>query len=199
MSTSTAKGPALAPAASRWTRMHILLHWTAAGLIALQFVTGEWMSAAFRADLVPGGDGDIDSAGSVFAPLHMAIGLTVFLAVAARLWDRFSNGRPPHPPGEPTWAARLAAVTQALLYATVLSMPIAGAIAWFGGNEALGGLHALASKVLIGLVLLHSAGALANHYWFKTDVLVKMLPGHGRDEGERSEADAASGRGGTVR
>ena len=199
MSTSHAKGPTLAPSAERWTRMHILLHWIAAGLIALQFVSGQWMSAAFHADLVPGGDGDAGGAGSVFAPLHMAIGLTVFLAVAARLWDRFSNGRPPHPPGEPTWAARLAAVTQALLYATVLSMPIAGAIAWFGGNEELGALHALASKALIALVALHAAGALANHYWFKTDVLEKMLPGRGRDADERSKADAASDRTGAAR
>ena len=198
MSTATAKGPTLAPTAERWTRMHILLHWIAAGLIALQFVSGQWMSAAFRADLVPGGDGDV-AGGSVFAPLHMAIGLTVFLAVAARLWDRFSNGRPPHPPGEPTWAARLAAVTQAALYATVLSMPVAGAIAWFGGNAELGALHALAAKVLLALVLLHSAGALANHYWFKTDVLRKMLPSQARDADERSEADAASGRTGAVR
>ena len=49
-------------------------------------------------------------------------------------------------------------------------------------NGALGALHATAAKVLFALILLHSAGALANHYWFKTDVLRKMLPGQGRAE-----------------
>ena len=186
---NTASQPIAAPTVTRWTRIHILLHWTAAGLIALQFLTGDSMSSLFRANLA-GGPVDDDGLRSALAPLHMAIGLTVFLAVALRVWDRFAHGRPPHPPGEPNWAQRLAAVTQFALYATVLSMPIAGAIAWFTGNGELGSLHALASKVLLGLVVLHSAGALANHYWFKTDVLVKMLPGHGRESGVATQEAA---------
>ena len=190
MSTAPA---ATAPTITRWTRLHILLHWLAAGMIALQFVTGEWMSDLFRANLDPSVPGP-DNGATLLAPLHMAVGLTVFLAVAARLWDRFAHGRPPHPPGEPNWAQRLAAVTQFALYATVLSMPVAGAIAWFTDNAELGSLHALASKALFALILLHSAGALANHYWFKTDVLRKMLPGHGRESGVASQEAAATRR-----
>lgn len=182
---------------TRWTRTHILLHWLAVGLIALQFLTGESMSAAFQADL-QAADGDAGAVPSFLAPLHMAIGLTVFLAVAARLRDRFANGRPPHPSGEPLWAQRLAAVTQTLLYATVLAMPLAGAVAWFGDVGTLGSLHALASKLLLALLVLHVGGALANHYWFRTDVLRKMLPAQARPEAPSPGVDTGTG-GGTAR
>ena len=36
------------------------------------------------------------------------------------------------------------------------------------------------SNVLMAFVALHIAGALANHFWFKTDVLRRILPGQGR-------------------
>lgn len=164
---------------TRWTRLHILLHWIVLGLVVLQFATGGWMSEAFRATLA---EEDGGAAAAALAPLHMAVGLAVFLAIAARVWDRIAHGRPSHPPGEPVWAQWLARVTQTLLYVVVLAMPIAGLVAWFAENAALGSLHALAAKLLVALVALHAAGALANHYWFKTDVLRKMLPGHGREE-----------------
>lgn len=104
----------------------------------------------------------------------------MFIAIGARIWDRRTHGRPPHPSGEPGWAAKLATVTQTLLYATLLAMPVAGLIAWLTGNEQIGDLHALASELLIALLVLHVAGALANHFWFKTDVLRRMMPGQGR-------------------
>lgn len=176
------------PAVTRWTRLHILLHWIVVLLIAVQFVIGEWMSELFRATL----NGEPpDAVATIVGPMHMAIGIAVFLAIAVRIWDRFAHGRPPHPPGEPAWAQRLAAVTQTLLYVVVLAMPVAGLIAWFGENEQLASLHALAAKVLLALIVLHAAGALANHYWFRTDVLRKMLPGQGRDANRKSRRNVA--------
>lgn len=112
--------------------------------------------------------------------LHLTTGVAVFVAVVFRLRNRRVHGRPPHHEGEPNWAAKLAALTQVLLYVTLLVMPVAGLIAWLTSNEWLGDQHSLAGKVLIGLIVLHVAGALANHFWFKTDVLRRMLPGQGR-------------------
>ena len=162
---------------TRWTRSHILLHWAAALLIGTQFVSGQWMSTLFAGKL----GGDVDgAAASYLGPLHIALGTLVFALVAARVRDRVVHGRPPHPPGEPVWARRLATVTQFALYALVLLMPVAGLVAWFGESESIGDAHAIAAKLLFALLALHVAGALANHYWFKTDVLRRMLPGHGR-------------------
>ena len=161
----------------RWTRAHIVLHWLVLGLILVQFSIGGWMSEYFDQTLNAG----VPAAAPTFLGLlHMITGTLIFVAIAARLWDRHANGRPPHPPGEPMWAQRLARVTQYSLYAIVLAMPVAGMLAWFVQSTALASLHALAAKALFALILLHAAGALANKYWFKTDVLDKMLPGQGR-------------------
>ena len=162
---------------TRWTRLHIALHWLVVVLIAAQFFDGEWMAELFDAST----DGTaVSGTATVFGYLHMATGIAVFLAISTRLWDRRAHGRPPHPPGEPNWAQTLAKITQTLLYATVLAMPVAGLIAWLTGNHELADLHGLAAEALLVLVALHVAGALANHFWFKTDVLRRMLPGHGR-------------------
>jgi len=163
---------------ARWTRGQILLHWIVVGLLAVQFAIGGWMSELFQATV--GGE-QPDVTASVMGPIHATVGALVFLAVIARLLERRTHGRPPHPPGEPLWAQRLAAITQTLLYVTVLAMPVAGLVAWFAKDESLASLHSLAAKALFALIGLHAAGALANHYLFKTDVLRRMLPGQGRD------------------
>ena len=180
--TQTAAATPPSPAVTRWTALHILLHWIVAGLVLVQYLIGESMADNFRATL--NGE-DPSTAASFAAPTHMAVGIAIFLAVAARVWDHFAHGRPPHPPGEPLWAQRLARVTQTLLYVVVLAMPIAGLIAWFAESTALASLHSLAAKLLLVLLALHAAGALANHYWFRTDVLRRMLPGQGRDTSDR--------------
>ena len=111
---------------TRWTSLHIALHWLVVALIALQFFDGEWMGELFDAST----EGAVASGtATTFGYLHMATGITVFLAICARIWDHRAHGRPPHPPGEPSWAQTLARLTQTLLYATVLAMPVAGLIA----------------------------------------------------------------------
>ncbi len=161
----------------RWTSLNIMLHWLIVVLVALQFLDGGWMSELFDA----GAKGAAtDGTTTALGYLHVATGLAVFLAISIRLWDRRSNGRPPHPQGEPNWAASLARVTHVLLYALLLGMPVAGVLAWSTGNETLAELHSYASTALLVVLALHVSGAFANHFWFRTDVLRRMLPGAGR-------------------
>lgn len=161
----------------RWTKLHIALHWLVVVLIVGQFLDSESMVSLFDGSV----DGTaVDSTTRLFGYLHMTTGIVVFAAICARIWDRRVHGCPPHPSGEPNWAAKLAAITQTLLYVTLLAMPIAGLVTWLTENGQLGDLHVLAAKALLGLLALHVAGALANHFWFKTDVLRRMMPGQGR-------------------
>lgn len=177
-------------AITRWTRLHIQMHWLVVGLLVVQFLFGGFMESLFDSRV----SGESASAPAIVLGLvHMATGIAVFFAIATRVGDHFINGRPPHPKGEPSWAKYLATVTQFLLYAIVLAMPVAGLVAFFAENDWLASMHSLASKALIVLVALHAAGAAANHYWFKTDVMEKMLPGHGRDV-ESAEQSAVSTR-----
>ena len=162
---------------TRWTKLNITLHWTVLGLLIAQFIDHEWMVDLF--------DQSRESIASTALTLfmgygHMVIGALIFAAIATRLWDRFTHGRPPQPAGEPNWATNLAKITHFLLYAVLLSMPLAGAAAWFTGWETLGNAHGWAWTALLVLVSVHVVGAIANHFWFKTEVLKRMMPGQGR-------------------
>ena len=50
-----------------------------------------------------------------------------------------------------------------------------GALAWFVGVGAAGEVHELAKPVIIAAVVMHTAGALWQHFYARTDVLRRML------------------------
>lgn len=168
-------------APTRWTRLNIALHWLIVVLVTVQYFIGDWMYDFFEGGL----EGKaMDSTTVALGYLHMAVGLLILLAALLRIWDRFTHGRPAPQANEPNWAVVLARVSHFALYALLVVMPIAGLTAWLLGNEWIGGQHALASKVLLGIIALHVLGALANHFWFKTDALRNMMPGRGRSSGK---------------
>jgi cytochrome b561 len=69
----------------------------------------------------------------------------------------------------------LATATHWLFYLLLVGMPISGATAWFAGLPQPAVAHSLAEKVLIPLILLHIVAALAQHFWFRTDVVKRMV------------------------
>ena len=157
----------------QWSKLNIALHWLIVGLVAFQYFQGEWMAGFFDGGL----EGrTMDTATVSFGYAHIFTGLSILVAVPVRLWDRFTCGRPSHPAEVPNWANTLARITHAALYAMLFALPVAGLVTWLTGNEWLGDMHSNASSILIGLIALHVTGALANHFWFKTDVLRSMLP-----------------------
>ena len=98
---------------ARWTRLNITLHWLIVGLLIAQFFESEWMEKLFDATL----DGEVAAGTTVLLGYsHMIIGGLIFLAIALRLWDRRTQGRPAHPAAKPTWAIRLAGISHAALY-----------------------------------------------------------------------------------
>ena len=54
-------------------------------------------------------------------------------------------------------------------------MPVTGALAWYLGVRAMGDVHELAKPLIIILVTLHAAAALWQHFFVKSDVLIRML------------------------
>ena len=162
---------------ARWTRLNITLHWLIVGLLIAQFFESEWMEKLFDAKL------DGEAAGGTTVLLgysHMIIGGLIFLAIALRLWDRRTQGRPAHPAAKPTWAIRLAGISHAVLYVLLFAMPVGGAAAWFLGSERFAELHKLGWTALMIVAALHVVGALVEHFWFRTDALRRMMPGQGR-------------------
>lgn len=158
---------------SDWTALNVFLHWTIVVLIVAQWIEGEFMVEFWDGTL----EGKaLDQITILLGYTHIVFGTFVLVAAAIRLLDRFVNGRPPHPENEPTWATLLARLTHGLLYAVLLAMPILGLAAWFTGSDDLAGYHTFLWNPLLALIGLHVVGALAQHFWFRTGALKRMLP-----------------------
>ena len=162
----------------RWTALNIWLHWLIVVLVAAQYlITAEGMEKMWDA----AEKGATDTGGLLtLGNAHIVLGTVILVAALIRLWDRFAQGRPPLSDGAPNWAHLLAKITHFALYWILIAMPIGGLLAWFLQNEFFAEAHHFASEVLIWVIALHVLGALANHFWFKTDALRRIMPGNGR-------------------
>lgn len=153
-----------------YSRLQIALHWSIAALVVFQLVYNEPMQRAFddRVD----GDGIASDGGAL---LHIVVGTSVLVLAVVRVAVRMLRGAPPPHPGNPrlvTWAGN---ATHAALYVMIFAMPITGLIAWFAGAESSAELHESGRLVLLGLIGLHIIGALAEHFVFRRDSLLRML------------------------
>jgi len=157
-----------------WSRLNVALHWLIVVLIIVQYLESEFMVSLWDGTL----EGKtVSSTTTILGWTHIVLGSTILAAAVLRLLDRFLiHGRPPHSEGDPTWALWLAKVTHALIYTVLIVMPILGLTAWFTGNDTLAGYHTFLWTPLLVLIGVHIAGALAQHFVFRSDALRRMVP-----------------------
>lgn len=196
----------------RYTAVAIALHWSIALLIIGMIAVG-WIM-----EDMAGGPGSPKTA---IIQIHKSIGITILLLTIARIVWRLMNPPPPEP-AMPKWQAFLASSVHILLYALMIAMPLTGWIMasaeiaqhetrFFGTVEmyvpgiaslpaetqkgvadTMDMLHSRLAWVIIGLLVLHVAGALKHQFVDKDGLLARMAPGlFGRTAGT-----ATSGRGG---
>jgi len=155
----------------------IVLHWTIAVLIVLQLIIGEDIKPAYR----PFSRGAELAADDIFnANIHVYVGLAVLVLATWRFAISPRAGVPAAPPEEGILLKRIAAAAHFLLYILIFGMPITGALAWYFSFRVMGEIHELAKPVIIIVVGLHAAAALWQHFYVKSDVLVRMLRPAGR-------------------
>lgn len=155
-----------------YSRAQIALHWTIALLVILQLFIGEDIVPAYRAFR----RGTEPSADAIFdANIHVYVGIAILVLALVRLFLRMRRGVPAYPDGGSKGERYLAIAVHGLLYLAIVGMPITGGLAWYFGVGAAGEVHELAKPVIIGAVVLHSAGALWQHFYARSDVLVRML------------------------
>ena len=155
-----------------YSRAQVALHWTVAVLVVAQIVLHDGIEAAYAAGR---GVGTATESDLFLADLHVAFGIAVFALALMRVALRVKRGAPP-PPQDEHPALRIAArATHFALYALILLMPVTGGLAWFGGIEAMAGLHGAGKAAILVLVGLHVLGALYQHFYLRTDVLRRML------------------------
>lgn len=158
---------------SAYSRTQIVLHWTVAVLILAQYLFSDGIERAWRAFT----RGENAAAADLpLAYMHATFGVAVLLLAAARLWLRATRGVPPLPTDDPAPLRLLAHATHGLIYLLIFIVPFSGAAAWFLGIKGAIAAHLLGKTVLMYVVALHIAGALVQHFFFRTDVLRRMIP-----------------------
>lgn len=167
-----------------WSRLNIAMHWLVVVLVVFQLFNKDSMATYFRSLQ---GDDTATAGDARMAWLHMTSGAIILVANLLRIWDRHSRGRPPYPPETPAWSVLLAKTVHFLLFALLLAMPLLGLTAWLTESYAVGNIHRFLLLPLLGLALLHAAGALVEHFYFRTEVLRRMLGGRGRSASSLAE------------
>jgi cytochrome b561 len=161
----------------RYSGLQIGLHWTIAALIILQLVYNEPMQQAFEERV---GDGRLVLPGSG-ALVHIVAGTTVLLLALVRVFVRFRRGVPGPHEGKPMFVTWIGEATHVALYAMIFAMPLTGLVAWLFAIEGIAAVHEVGRLVFIPLIGLHVIGALAEHFVFKNDGLMRMFrPATGR-------------------
>ena len=159
----------------RYTRAAIALHWIVAALVLAQFTWGWWMQQIPKQP--PGLRADAFN-------LHKSVGLVILALMLVRLGWRLAHAPPPLD-GLPAWQRALASTTHRLLYIALIVQPLAGylgsvfsgyPVKWFGLTlpawgwpsvpikDAMSTVHLVNSFVLLGLFMLHVAGALKHAF-----------------------------------
>jgi cytochrome b561 len=138
------------PERAGYTLLQILLHWLTAALVVIQVLFHDGMEDAFD-DLM---DGDVVEAELLpWVLLHASTGIAIFALAVTRLSARAARGTPPIHRDKPMAIVWLARATHAALYALLLLMPIAGALAWFGKIEVAGDIHSAAASIRVSVSL----------------------------------------------
>ncbi|MBN9222175.1 MAG: cytochrome b/b6 domain-containing protein [Mesorhizobium sp.] len=155
-----------------YSRAQVVLHWSIALLILVQFLAHDGMEHVWRAFR----RGQEAAASDIpMAYMHVALGLAVLVLACWRLWLRGTRGVPPVSGMEHPALQLLAKATHFVIYALIFLLPLSGIAAWFFNVAGAGLAHVLGKDILLYVVLLHTAGALFQHFVLKTDVLRRML------------------------
>jgi len=173
---------------TRYDHVAMALHWLVAIGVIAQIVLGLWMIEIPKA---PAG------VRAYWFNLHKSIGITLGLLIVMRLTWRITHRPPPLPTTMPRWQVRAAGASHWLLYACMITMPLAGylgstfsgyPIKYFGTTlpnwgwkddmlkDFFSSVHFVAAVVFIALIKLHILAAL-KHLWIDRDgVFHRMLP-----------------------
>jgi cytochrome b561 len=174
--------------ASRYDRIAMTLHWVVAFGVIAQIALGLWMIDIPKQPV---------GVRAYWFNLHKSIGMTLAVLIVLRLSWRLTHRPPPLPSTMPRWQVKAAGVSHVLLYACLITMPLAGYLgsvfsgypikyfgivvpAWGVKDDALkeffSTVHLVAALTLISLITLHVLAALKHLLYDRDGVFHRMLP-----------------------
>lgn len=176
----------------RFSAVARTLHWLVAGGIVVQYLLAELAEKA--ADR-----GEQLTQLAVLAN-HKSMGITLLVLVAFRLLWRSFNRPPPRLP-DAQWARHTARITQGLLYALLVLLPLSGwlmssakaySVSWFNlvqlpdliaagesASQFWSAVHHYAGEGLLVLAALHILAALKHYLIDKDSVMARMATAPG--------------------
>jgi cytochrome b561 len=153
-----------------YSARQIALHWIVFVLVAFQYFTGGDMTHLFRA----AHGGRPTDVGSIWAPVHIAVGIAFLGSMLWRLVLRRTVGSPPAAKQHPALQT-LAAAVHAGFYIDLIGAALVGLAAYFWLPQ-LAGLHRLMVRPILSILfVLHVIGALWHWLVVRDDVMTRML------------------------
>jgi cytochrome b561 len=129
--------------------------------------------------------------------LHKSFGILILFLAAVRLWWKFHNLSPELPDSLDIWQKRAAKANHIILYILMFAMPLSGwamssaagfpvsVFGWFilpslipANKELLEFFreaHLIIAYLIIIMVLFHATAAFLHHFYYKDNVLKRML------------------------
>jgi cytochrome b561 len=129
---------------------------------------------------------------------HKSIGIIILALVLVRIIIRFRSHTPPLPLHMKPWQRMASHISHGVLYVLMLYMPLTGWLMSSGGgydvsvfgsptlpnliekNKELGALfkemHEVGLWLFVIVITIHASAALLHHFYYKDDVLLRMLP-----------------------
>lgn len=154
---------------SNYSKTQIALHWIVMLLVSFQILMHDEIVQLWTGRM----SGTLPNLAT--PNVHVAVGFLIFALVVWRLVLRLTRGVPALPASEHPALKLVASATHILFYVLLIGMPLSGTAAWILGVAQAAQVHSIAEKLLIALIALHALAALAQHFWFKTDALKRML------------------------
>lgn len=139
----------MTPQFQAWNSVAKTLHWLIFFMVLVEVPAGFLMAALYGPGLK---HADVTPLAHLLGQIHHTNGFLLLAVMLARLAWRFAHPAPPLPADMDRWRARLARVTQGLLYLTLIGLPITGWMAlsvladsdafgktqiWFFGSDAI--------------------------------------------------------------
>lgn len=153
-----------------YDRIAIILHWSVALLILVQYTTG-WTWGNFERGSEPR---------FYLFRTHIYTGYAILGLALARIAWRLTHRAPPLPPGMARLTALAAGATHGLLYLAILVMPLLGLLASTAFGKSLGrwpgATHVALSYVVVGIIALHAGAALWHQFIRRDGLLLRMWP-----------------------
>jgi cytochrome b561 len=175
-------------ASARYDRIAMTLHWVVAIGVLAQIALGLWMIDIPK---LPAG------VRASWFNLHKSIGMTLGVLVVVRLAWRLTHRPPALPSTIPRWQVKAAEASHFLLYACLVTMPLAGYLGsifsgypiryfgllmpgWGWKDDALkeffSSAHLVTAVLFISLITLHVLAALKHLLYDRDGVFQRVVP-----------------------